>query len=308
MTIQSILALTDFSASGNHALERAALLAAEHRASLTIMYTALGDKPDCADAAQRLVYQARQLAAQFGLAVDTVDATHHSAERLAEDARGADLLVLGHAYQRSWMSFLSGQPAMQLMRLCHCPVLVTKNESRKPYGRTLVAVDFTPASRRLVELACLLDGQADVELFHAVSTLDEAKLRSAEASLEAVQAYRQACIRYAQGRILSLTDSFDTRRNRVLSTIGHGDPARQLLTQQQYAGADLLVVGKQRRSTLMDFFFGSVAQRVLRWSTADLLVVPHDFQLAARAVAQREAEAEPGHRRPAFLASRQRAF
>ncbi|MFI5446908.1 universal stress protein [Polaromonas sp. UC242_47] len=308
MTIQSILALTDFSASGNHALERAAWLAAEHRAALTIMYTALGDKPDCADAAQRLVYQARQLAAQFGLAVGTVDATHHSAERLAIDARRADLLVLGHAYQRSWMSFLSGQPALQLMRLCHCPVLVTKNESNKPYGRTLVAVDFTPASRRLVELACLLDGKAEVELFHAVSARDEAKLRSAEASTQAVKAYRQACISYAQGRILSLTDSFDTRRNRVLSTIGHGDPARQLLTQQQHTGADLLVVGKQRRSTLMDFFFGSVAQRVLRWSAADLLVVPHDFQLATSAMAPRGTDVEAGHHQPAWLASRRRAF
>jgi len=48
------------------------------------------------------------------------------------------------------------------------------------------------------------------------------------------------------------------------------------VVQQQYARADLLVVGKRACAAPMDFFFGSVALRVLRWCSADLLIVPHE--------------------------------
>jgi nucleotide-binding universal stress UspA family protein len=60
-----------------------------------------------------------------------------------------------------------------------------------------------------------------------------------------------------------------------VSSVGRGDPARQAAVQQQYSNADLLVVGKRHRGALTDFLFGSVALRVLRWCTGDVLVVPH---------------------------------
>lgn len=284
INIRTILALTDFSVHGNHALERAARLAAAHTAKLEILYADLGGRPDCQDAATRLGQHARQLARQFGVSVKAASLEAHSAEAVAEKAAAADLLVLSHQAQRSLLSLVRGQPALQLMRLCPCPVLVTRLASDKPYERMLVAVNFGPESAPLVQLACALEGQAQVELFHAVSTRNEAKLRSAEMSESAVRNYREACLRYAQGRLLLLTDSFDSRRNRVLSAIGHGDPARQALVQQQNAGADLLVVGKRRSSSLRDFFCGSVAQRLLSQASTDLLVVPHDFQLQPVAV------------------------
>ena len=74
--------------------------------------------------------------------------------------------------------------------------------------------------------------------------------------------------------MLWLSDASSARRNRVMSSIGRGDPARQAAVQQQYSNADLLVVGKRHRNVLMDFLFGSVALRVLRWSTGDVLAVP----------------------------------
>lgn len=301
MNIQSILAVTDFSASGHHALERAAMLAAEQHALLKLVYADMDGSPARADAQERLAHLARQLAQQFGIDVRMVGRAENTLREVAEEARGADLLVLAHEHRRSLASILRGHPAIQLARLVRCPILVAKLAPRARYARILVAVNFRPESKNMVRLACLLDGDAEVELFHAVSTRDEAKLRSAEASAQSINAYRQECMRYAKNRILSLTDSFDARRNRVQSTIERGDPARQAVIQQQYTEADLLVVGNRRRTWGMDFLAGSVAQRVLSWSSSDLLLVPHDFQVSTRAAAKQRIGAGCAHSREVLL-------
>lgn len=294
LTIRSILAVTDFSKEADWAVERAAQLAVEHRATLKLMFApANGDAPPT-DGASRLARTARALSTRLAITVRTANQTANALEHVAEEAACADLLVIGHQRESALATFLRGQPAERLTRLCRCPVLVTKLAPKRRYTRILVAVDFTPESRNLVKLACTLDADADVELFHAISSLNEAKLRCAEAPAQAVEAYRQECLRYARNRILGLTDSFDARRNRVMSKVSHGDPARQAAIQQEYVGADLLVVGRRRRLPLMAFLLGSVAQRVLCWATSDVLIVPHDARTSTRAAAMRRMEAERG--------------
>jgi nucleotide-binding universal stress UspA family protein len=258
------------------------------------------DSAPSANGASRLAHAARNLGHRFGITVRPVAQTANTLAHVAQEASCADLLVLNHRRERTLASLLQGQPAERLVRLCRCPVLVTKTAPRRSYERILVAVDFTPASKRLVRLAWVLDSKAEVELFHAISSQNEARLRAAEASRRAIQAYRHECMRHARDRIFWLTDTFDSRRNRVLSAIGHGDPARQAVVQQDHVGADLLVVGKRRSSPIADFVFGSVAQRVLCWATSDVLVVPDDFQASTRAAARQRIEAERGDLRGAL--------
>jgi nucleotide-binding universal stress UspA family protein len=160
-----------------------------------------------------------------------------------------------------------------------------------------VAVDFTQTSHGLVDVSCTFSKTAPIELFHAVSTANEGKLRYAEVSTSAIKAYRDQCRRHAQDRMFQLTDSFDTRRNRVQSAIAHGDPARQLLVQQAHSGADLIVVGKHPGSPFSDLFFDSVAGRLLNYldadhGRADVLVVPHGWQLATSSSAASRLAAE----------------
>ncbi|RYY68191.1 MAG: universal stress protein, partial [Comamonadaceae bacterium] len=142
------------------------------------------------------------------------------------------------------------------------------------YARMLVAVDLSPASQALVQVAARLDPHADLEIFNALSTLNEARLRSAEASEAAVLAYRQRCLRHAEQRMVAFSNSFDARRNRFLTTIGRGDPGMQAVIQQERSGADLVVVGKRTATAWEDFVSGSVAHRVLSWGSSDVLVVP----------------------------------
>lgn len=292
MSPHSILAVTDFSAHGDSALSRAAQLCAEHGAPLKLIYLAYPGEPPPPDAGCRLAHHALQLGQHHGIRVDSLTRIALTAEDILPVARCADLLVWGTAPVRGIRSFFLGQPMEGMLRKCRRPVLVVREPARGPYRSMVVAVDFSEASRGLIELGFALSKDAQVELFHAMGTANEGKLRYAEVSEQAIKAYREECQRYAQDRMFWLTDSYDARRNRVMSVIRHGSPARQVAVQQQRSGADLVVVGKHPSSAAVDFLFESVAKGVLRHSTSDVLVVPHGYQAVSGARASDRLEAE----------------
>lgn len=285
MILHSILAVTDFSTQGDHALTRAALLCAEHRAALTLVYLAHPGEAPPPDAAVRLAHHALQLGQRHGIGVHAATRMAFAVGDVLHEAAGADLVVWGTTPVRGLRAWFAGHPAIRVLRACQRPVVIVRRPADHPYQSLVVAVDFSRVSPGLVDLGVALGPSAQVELFHAVSTANEGKLRYAEVSDRAIRIYREECRRFAQDRMLTLTDSYDARRNRLLSSIGRGDPARQILVQQQHTAADLIVVGKHPASMLSDLLFGSVAQRILRNARTDVLVVPHGFQPASRAAA-----------------------
>jgi hypothetical protein len=74
--------------------------------------------------------------------------------------------------------------------------------------------------------------------------------------------------------MLSFSGSLQARTRQLIAAIGRGEPGEQIVKKQQESGADLIVVGKQGSSAWEDFLGGSVAHRVLSWSSSDVLVVP----------------------------------
>lgn len=278
MSVHSILALTDFSAMGEHALERAALLAATHGAQLRAMYFDDHPHPGIVDPDARLAQRARQLARRHQIGVQAVARRGQGLDAVLREARASDLLVLDPRTPWRLARLWQGGLVARLLRHCTCPVLVVKQAPRQHYARVLVAVDFTPASQALVRTACGLSGTAELQLFHALSTVEASKMRSAQVRDDAIQAYQAEAQRHARHRIVALHDSVDTRRTRVLSVIGDGDPARQTAAHQEAVAADLVVVGRRRDRPLVDLLLGSVAQRLLDWSGCDVLVVPKDHQ------------------------------
>lgn len=308
MKINSILAVTDLVPAADHAIDRAALLAAEHDAVLSLMYAAALGGHDVSDAAAQLTHLTAHASRRFGAKIRTVSRSGEAFEQISKASSYHDLVVLGHRPERTLSAFLHGTWTQQIMRRCRCPVLVTKLEARKSYGRILVAVDFTSTSKALVNLALGFDADAEVELFHAISTRDEAKLRSAEASQHVIKAYRQRTRLQAHERMFWLTDSTDARRNRVMSAIGRGDPARQVAVQQEFGGAELIVVGRRLQSAIADFFFGSVAQRLLSWSSSDILVAPHGYRSSIRASTKIRTEGQHTNAEGTILSNRRRAL
>lgn len=285
MTPCSILAVTDFSQQGGHALARAALLCAEHRAPLTLVYLAHPGEVPPPDAAVRLSHHALQLRQRHHIHVHAATRIDFTAADIAREAAAADLVVWGTAPARGLRAWFCPHPALQMLRSCPRPVIVVRKGADQPYQSLVVSVDFSQVSHGLVELGFALHPTARVELFHAISTVNEGKLRYVEVSERAIQTYREECRRHAQNRMFTLTDSYHARRNRLSSSLSRGDPARQVVVQQQNTAADLIVVGKHPASALSDLVFGSVAQSIVRDARVDVLVVPHNVERASRALA-----------------------
>ena len=292
MRIQNILALTDFSIQAENGLDRAAALAATHGARLRILYACETPPLQLSDPLARLEQRARQLARRHGVVVSTISGTGQLLDDCLAEAARADVLVAHDRMHRSgpvlpWWPLL-----YRLLRRSPCPVLVVSQPPRGAYARTLVAVDFSAVSRPLVRYAGDFGARSALELFHAIDTHDEARLRSAEASVAAVQAYRREMLQYAQEQLYRLSDVFDARRNRVGTLIGRGDAVRHLTVQQERIGADLVVLGQERRSALMDWLRGSVPRKLLAGGLeSDLLVVPHDYLASAQQAARPAREA-----------------
>ncbi len=311
MNIQTVVVLTDLSLRESMAVQRACQIAETHGAQLKLVYAPSGSHEPQPNADRRLANAAAQIEESSGLRVSCAVARGGSIAAIAAELAGSDLLVLPDRRERTLAALFAGQPAQRLLRSTGSPVLVVRSVPAKAYDRILVAVDISPECFEVVAAAAALEPTAELELFHATSTLKEAWLRSAEASEKAVRAYRQACTRHAKQRLLRISDSFSARRNRVQTTIGRGDPARQALIQQEHTGAALMVVGKRRRPAWFDFLFGSAAQRILGWGRSDVLLVPQELRGAdepVRApasggavgawgglVAMRAADGEGGH-------------
>lgn len=99
-----------------------------------------------------------------------------------------------------------------------------QNAPKSAYRHVLVAVDFSETAGALVRYAGGCKGEARLELYHAIDRRNEAKLRSAEASMQAIQAYRAEVREQARQKMLPLATALDTRRNRVASVLGSRRP------------------------------------------------------------------------------------
>ncbi len=276
MTFDSILALTDFTTQSEHALDRAALLAGQHNAPLRLIHFAEEPHRFFADPIARLSQRARQLTRRHGIRAVALERNPVTLDDVVRECRDASLLVMGPLWQRSWKTFYRGTTLDQFVHDSPCPVLVVKQAAGRTYEQVLVAVDLTPRSRDLIAYARRFASPSALQLFHAIDTIEESKLRSADVSFEAIRANRLDSRQHAKDRLMQLTRALGMAGSAMAFDVGNGDPAYQTAVQQQATRAELVVVGKRRASALARFLTGSVAQRLAKWAESDVLVVPFD--------------------------------
>ncbi|RYG55850.1 MAG: hypothetical protein EON56_05055 [Alphaproteobacteria bacterium] len=306
MHYKTILAVTDLSANGNEAVQRAAVIAANCGAELHLMYAPPADHPAWPYNEAHLRELARCVTSTAKVSVKVARRCGASLGDVAAEANCADLLVSAYRPECLVGTFFKGEWHQRVMRLTRCPVLLTRSSGRRPYAKIVVAVDFTEAARQLVAYAGGVDDRAHLELFHAVSRMDEAKLRSADVSWEIVKNFRVHQEAQARKRLHELSQSISTGGRLPTLSIGSGEPGRQTSLQQQDTGASLIVVGKTRRSAATEFFCGAISSRVLAWSLSDVLIVPHDRQSSSRAAAKQRMAASMGNARSDAKGSRSR--
>jgi nucleotide-binding universal stress UspA family protein len=298
--LHSILHVTDLSDAAWPALQRAAQLASEQQAGLTVL-TAAPDGPDnpwrdavrapagtglALQRARRLLNRlTREVRGPCELRLMTEAREGDAIEQIRRAAEDADLVVLGGRRANPLRAMLLGTPTERVVRVSHRPVLVVKQAPpvpSAPYRRVVVPVDLAEGAVPAVGLAARVAPDASMHLLHAVSVPMESRLRMAGCPEELLRRNRQRARTFGLHRLWNLAASLP--RQRVFASVGDGAPGPLALEKAREVSADLIVVGKEGRSMLGDFLLGSTARRLLSEADADVLVIPNAAlgRLAAR--------------------------
>lgn len=292
--VTRILAATDLSAPARHAMDRGFQLAAASGARYTVLHALhlgaldtlrglLGD--GCAQIGQRL-----EDAARDSLGALLADPAHHQGVAASlricagtpadvitteADAEDADLLVVGARGEAFLRHGLLGSTASRLLRRTAArPVLVVKQPPHEPYRRVLAPVDFSPGSVQSVRLARRLLPSAHIVLVHVFNVPFEGKLALAGVDEVAIHAYRRKQREESLQRLHVLAAAAGLEAGHYSVLVPHGDPAQQVIAQEQEQDADLILVGKHGTELTEELLLGSVTKRILNESQCDVLVVP----------------------------------
>lgn len=285
----SIVVATDFSAHARHAADRAARIAHEQGAALTLLHVLPGPLmaqvrawlgADGAPAAQLVDDAQRRLQAsveRLPLKPAAVDArveegslrgaTLAAAERL--DAR---LIVLGARGEGFMRRAVLGSSAQRLTRGSARPLLVVRQIPHAPYRRVLVAVDLSPASAATLALARWVAPRAQLVLANVFEVPLEGRLRLAGVDAATIQQYREHARAEARRGLLALAAQAGLPDDCWQPCVVEGDASFRLIELEQEQDCDLVALGKHGVSAATDMLLGSVTQHVLAEGTVDVLI------------------------------------
>jgi nucleotide-binding universal stress UspA family protein len=288
--LKRVVAATDFSEHAVRAAQRAALLAAQHGARLELLHVVaegplnalrrlLQAKPKgvaslVEDVREALAEAAAKLGKLTGAPVSTRVEIGEVLKVIGRQCRSADLLVLGARGTSPLRDAILGTTAERLLGNCARPMLIVKRRAAHPYQHVLAALDFSTASGRALGAALRLAPQAHVTAVHAYGVPFEGKLRLAGVEEETIDAYRHRAAQKAIAGIRALGEQAAGEATRVAHRVGRGYPPHFILRQEQAQRADLIALGKLKRSAVQEFLLGRVTRHVLADSRCDVLVVP----------------------------------
>lgn len=288
-SFRSLLVATDFSVDGNNAVRRAALLAHEHGARLHILHVikAAGCKPlrdwfyptidiDLRTAQARTALQAAavEIIGAYGLTPTIEVLVGDPFETLQRASDRADLVVLGRRGGGRFGGLRVGRTADRLLRTCRRPVLVVRTRVEQPYRQVLVAIDFSASSDAAIQVATLMRREATLQVFHAINSQREAVLRDADVPAHIIRETRLKEEAGINARMRSKVAGLGLDCTLMRFALAHGPAVKSTLRHARQLGADLIVAGKQGRSTVGGFLLGSVSSRVLSEAACDMMVVP----------------------------------
>ncbi len=197
---------------------------------------------------------------------------------------GHDLIVCGTRKTTLKHYTSLGSTSLKLVRKAPCPVWVAKPTREKNYRCVLAAVDLTPVSDKVVDLARnVADAYgAELHLLHVVEYPDlwivyeegaekevaEYKARVKEKSLEKLRALAEARPSPSGVRHLILKE---------------GAPSREIIDAAEAMKPDVVVLATLSRTGIAGFITGNTAEKLLPEIKSSLLVVkPEGFESPIR--------------------------
>jgi nucleotide-binding universal stress UspA family protein len=282
LSMQRILAATDFSTRSDRALRRATLLAREHGASLAVLHVVDDDRPEpLRDAEVATTTGLLRNLAETISRVDGVDCAPSvaqgdtfSAILESADALNADLIVIG-PHRRRARDVFAGTTAERTVRRGTRPVLVVNGAPLKPYARILLAVDFSAHSTAAIKAVDSLRLAAAPEyialhIFESPPGQSVLGGNTERDNAEMVERER----RRATQALDEFFSSLGVKTLRRIAQIQDAPVAQLILERARLHDADLIVLGAHGKSGVRRLLLGSVADAVLRDSEIDVLAIP----------------------------------
>lgn len=292
-TSYRILAATDFSKDAANAVERAAMLAAEHGTQLRLLHVV--SEPSViqlraglrsgTDVERLLVTDARrsmeklagEVQARHSVTIIQQIEVGSIVDTVLLAMRHSDLLVVGPRGLHPAQSLFIGSMAERLLRRAVCPMLVVRSAPRTRYARVLIPVDFSSHSLAAIAFAQLLTPGAARQVMHSFECPFEGQLRMAGVQQSIIEEYRQEAAVDARKSMEELLASAPQKAMR--STIDYGDPREVIIATAERQAADLIVIGKRGRALLEEHFLGGTTRAVLAGASCDVAVVPETSSL-----------------------------
>lgn len=287
--IESLLAAVDFSEDSRNAVSRAFLLAMELTARLKLFHVVSESYLPIIneliqprnDQSTSLIGRAEDLLSEISAEFDPdgrvkaylAVSSGSVLEEIIAASESADILVLGAHGWNPLRDIILGTTADRLLRKGNRPILIVKRTALEPYRRVIVPVDFTPRSAIALKAAIRIAPNAEVNIVHAYDVPLERALWLADVPEEKINDYRNEARQKALDNVVILCKEFGLEQKRMHHYLETGDAASVILRREVSSGADLIVVGRHRRTYTEELFLGSVTRHVLSGAKCDVLVI-----------------------------------
>lgn len=288
--VRHIACATDFSTPAGMAADRAALIAAQHGARISLIHVISSGWVDelrawlndsamwrdklTAETLGRLEAEAKRLAGASGTPATPLLLEGHPVTVLTEAAiePKVDLLAVGARGGSPLHHLLIGTTAERLLRKVTCPLLVVRQPPHQAYQRVLIPLDFSPWSERAVALARKVAPDAMLVLMHSFAIPFEEKLRFAGVDDATLVHYREKARNEARQQLQDFVLTNGLRNDKYQLCLPEGDAPQSILIQAKERGCDLIVIGKHGRQAVDELLLGSVTKHVVSEAECDVLV------------------------------------
>jgi nucleotide-binding universal stress UspA family protein len=231
-------------------------------------------RPVLLRAVQSQVADAARVAceAEPGLAVEPVVLGGYPVPRLLDEARSAQLMVIGDRGLGGVAGLLTGSVAVALAAQGTCPVVVVRGRSEPSDGPVVVGVDGTPVSEAALAAAFEAADARSVPLVAVHAWRDLYLDPTVPTPAEPYAPQPQGWVELAE-RVAGWCGKYpDLPVRRV---VVRDAPSRVLV--EQSAAAQLVVVGSRGHGGLEGLLLGSVSHAVLHRAHCPVMIVRGDL-------------------------------
>jgi nucleotide-binding universal stress UspA family protein len=191
----------------------------------------------------------------------------------AAEKEEADLIVVGRRSQRSMLEHLySGSDVTEIVSRSSVPVLVYKDMSEdisvieQPFKNLLLAIDWSPASLRAVDILKELEGVVErIDVIHVASE----KALSGSSAM-AIQKTRKQ----TRAKLDDICDIFEEHGIRAQPHVYIGDPLEEIEKAARECQASMIVLGSSGKTSWVEKFLGSIPTNIAEKSAYPTLIVP----------------------------------